>query len=435
MDDKKSLKLSVCSAIDSVSSAITDIGDDILAHPELGFREERTAAIVADYLRSLGLEVRTGLAVTGVKATIKGSKPGPNVAIIGELDSVMCIAHPHADKTTGAAHACGHNAQIAYLLAAAAGLVKSGAADNMCGSVTIFAVPAEECIDYEYRRVLVDSGKIVLPYGKPELIRMGEFDDVDMAMMLHANPANHSAGFNVGITSLGFISKEVEFFGKASHAGAAPHEGVNALNAAMLAMMGFHVNRETFRDSDKVRVHPIIVDGGEVINTVPDHVRMDLQVRAASIPAMQDAAAKIDRSIEGACMTVGAKCRIDTTPGYLPLMESAALNDAFADTVTELFGEGYAIREDVEFGSTDMGDLSQIMPAIHSMYGGFSGGLHRPNFSITDKAAAYIYPAKALAATALGLLLDDAAGAGRVLESYVPGLTKEEYLRIVTAKQ
>ena len=95
-NDISSLKQSVCDAIDAAQSELFAIGDDIFLHPELGFREKRTASVVADYLRGLGLEPRTGLAVTGVKAVIKGAKPGPNLAVIAELDSVVCSKHPQA---------------------------------------------------------------------------------------------------------------------------------------------------------------------------------------------------------------------------------------------------------------------------------------------------------------------------------------------------
>ena len=433
-NDISSLKQSVCDAIDAAQSELFAIGDDIFLHPELGFREKRTASVVADYLRGLGLEPRTGLAVTGVKAVIKGAKPGPNLAVIAELDSVVCSKHPRAERDTGAAHACGHNSELAALLGAAAGLVRSGAARELCGSVTIFAVPAEECIDFDYRFRLMRDGVIAIPSGKPELVRLGEFDDIDLAMMTHASPNRPGCVFNVGNTSLGFVTKDITFLGKASHAGAAPFDGINALNAAMLAIMGFHVNRETFRDSDKVRVHPIMLNGGEVINTVPDFARLQLMVRAATIPAMQDACKKVDRSVEGACTTVGARCKIDDLPGYLPMMESAELNAVFEREASELFGSGAVTHDELSFGSTDMGDISQLLPSIHVMHGGFSGGLHRPDFCIADKEAAYIAPAKAFAVTAISLLADGAREAERVIKSFTPGLSKQEYLGLVTPK-
>ncbi len=433
-DNISKLRGTVCDIIEDAFDELAAIGDDIFEHPELGFRERRTAGIVADYLRGLGLEVRTGLAVTGVKAVIRGARPGPNLAIIAELDSVVCSKHPQADRETGAAHACGHNSEIAALLGAAKGLVESGAEKELCGSVTILAVPAEECIDFDYRFRLMREGKIAIPSGKPELVRLGEFDGVDLAMMTHASPERPCSVFNVGNTSLGFVTKDVTFFGKASHAGAAPFDGINALNAAMLAIMGFHVNRETFRDSDKVRVHPVVLSGGEVINTVPDRVRIQLMVRAANIPAMHDACKKVDRSIEGACTTVGASCEIDDLPGYLPMMESAVFNGIIEREIRGLFGENSVTHDEVSFGSSDMGDISQLIPSVHIMHGGFSGGLHRPEFRITDKHAAYIDPAKALATTALALLANGAAEADRVIKAFAPGLDKEKYLAMVTPK-
>ena len=133
-------------------------------------------------------------------------------------------------------------------------------------------------------------------------------------------------------------------------------------------------------------------------------------------------------------MTVGARCEINDLPGYLPMMESAELNAVFAAEARELFGESSVTHDEVSFGSSDMGDISQLIPSIHVMHGGFSGGLHRPEFRIADRRAAYIDPAKALAVTAVSLLANGAEKADRVIKAFRPGLSKAEYLELVTPK-
>src|SRR5438132_1718255 len=149
--DKSALKAAVCEAIDRHGNEIIELGERILHHPETGFNETRTSALVAERMAALGLMPQTGLALTGVKGRIRGRAPGPRLALIGELDSLRTSDHPLADPHTGAAHSCGHNAQIAGMLGVAMGLSAIGAADHLAGQVVFFAVPAVQFIDVEER--------------------------------------------------------------------------------------------------------------------------------------------------------------------------------------------------------------------------------------------------------------------------------------------
>ena len=137
------LKTQTCAQIDARRDDIIAIGETILRNPETGFREIKTEQLVADALKGLGLETQTELAITGVKAQIAGGTAGPTLALIGELDSLRIPDHPFADANTGAAHACGHNAQIAGMLGAAMGLVHSNICSQLSGAVAFMAVPAE----------------------------------------------------------------------------------------------------------------------------------------------------------------------------------------------------------------------------------------------------------------------------------------------------
>ena len=151
MTGKNELKRAVCEAIDRNGNEIIELGERILHHPETGFNEDKTAALVAERMRTLDLEPQTGLALTGVKGRLKGKATGPRLALIGELDSLRTSDHPLADPHTGAAHSCGHNAQVAGMLGAAMGLSAIGASDHLAGELVFFAVPAEEFIDVEER--------------------------------------------------------------------------------------------------------------------------------------------------------------------------------------------------------------------------------------------------------------------------------------------
>ncbi|MEW5933593.1 MAG: amidohydrolase, partial [Bacillota bacterium] len=314
-----SLKERVRDAIAARAAEVIALAEEVYRHPELGFKEVRTSALMAERLAALGLEPETGLALTGVRAVLDFGRPGPTVAIMGELDAVVCFPHPEADPHTGAVHACGHHGQLAALWGAAVGLTIPGLAPHLSGRVVFWAVPAEEYVEIEYRQRLRREGKISFLGGKQELIARGLLDDVDLAMLCHADSDNPGRKAKVGGTCNGFIGKLATFEGKEAHAGGAPHQGVNALNAAILGIMGIHCQRETFRDEDHVRVHPILTRGGDLVNIVPADVRLETYVRAATTEAMADANRKVNRALRAGGLAVGARVHIEDLPGYLPM--------------------------------------------------------------------------------------------------------------------
>ena len=424
--DKSELKRKVCAEIDRHKDEIAAIAEKILATPEMGYREYKTAELVKETLSSLGIPYTDGLAVTGVMGRLSGRDTKARVAVIGELDAVTCSSHPKSDRISGAAHACGHNAQIAAMLGSAMGLM--AVAGELDGEVDFLAAPAEEYVEIGYRESLRERGEIDFFGGKQELIRTGVFDGIDMAMMVHAQGATPENELYIGGSSLGFVAKKIDFIGKAAHAAAAPHEGVNALNAAMAAMMCIHAQRETFRDEDRIRIHPIITNGGELVNVVPSRVTMETYVRGASLEAISDASEKVDRAIDGASYAIGAKCEIKNYKGYLPLIQSDELSEIFAENSQLLDNPPRVIRGVPMTASTDIGDLGYLIPIIQPMMGGFVGSLHSADFAVADEELAYINPAKIMAMTVIDLLSDGAKGAIAVKESFKPRLTKEEYI-------
>lgn len=422
--DKKKLKELVLLEIDKNAEKIIAIGEKLRENPEMGFKEYKTAELVKAELEALSIPYTDGHAITGVKGVLQGGEHRARVAVIGEMDAVICSGHPDADIVSGASHACGHNAQVASMLGTAMGL--SAVAGELCGDVCFFAVPAEEFVEIEYRERLCKNGDISLLGGKQQLIAEGAFDDVDMAMMVHARGGAPGGAAYLGGGGSGFVAKKIDFIGKAAHAGAAPHEGVNALNAAMTALTCIHAARETFRDEDKIRVHPIITNGGELVNVVPSHVTMETYVRGATTEAIKDASAKVDRAVKGAAYAIGAQCEITDYKGYMPLVQSDLLTELFADNAREL---GVEVHLGVDMtGSTDMGDLGHIMPIIQPCMGGFSGNLHATDFAVSDPHSAYVTPAKVMALTVIDLLADGADGALGVKSGFIPKMTKEEYL-------
>ncbi|KES19194.1 amidohydrolase [Gilliamella apicola] len=433
---KDELKKKVCDAIANRKADIKSIAEAIWSEPELGYKEHKTAKKVEDAFEKLGVPFKNKLALTGVKGRLKGGKGSKySVAVIGELDAIICADHPAADETSGAAHCCGHNAQIANMMAVTMGLIDSGAMKFLAGDVVPFAVPAEEYVEITYRNRLIEEGKIKYIGGKPELISRGDFDDVDMALQIHLTsvPNERQDGFiEISTTSNGFIGKLIKYKGEAAHAAAAPHAGVNALNAAMMGMMGVHAIRETFQEKDYIRFHPIITQGGDLVNVVPSDVRMESYVRAGNVPAMIDANERINQALKAGAMAVGATCEIKDLPGYLPLHNNSTLNDLLKQNAENLIGEENVSIAPHMTGSTDTGDLSHIMPVSHPWIGSVRGILHGKDYTVFDEEMAYIRPAQMMACTIIDLLYDDAQTAQTLMTNYKPLMTKEEYLKFLS---
>ena len=320
MSTSADLKERIAAVVESHRDDIVEVGETIMRNPELGFKEFETAALVQRKFDEFELDYRAGLARTGVKARIDTGRPGPTLALIGELDALTVAGHPQENPETHAAHACGHNAQIAGLMGAAAALSDPTILRDLCGSIVLFAVPAEEYVEVEYRHGLVQAGELEFLGGKPELIARGEFDDVDLAMMIHTHSRPDENGMAaVTASNNGCVVKQIRYLGKAAHAGGAPHLGINALYAAHIGLAAINAVRETFRDDDAIRVHPIITRGGDLVNVIPADVTLETYVRGKTTDAIDAAAVKVDRALKAGALALGAEVEIITLPGYLPL--------------------------------------------------------------------------------------------------------------------
>ncbi|MEG0542787.1 MAG: peptidase dimerization domain-containing protein, partial [Angelakisella sp.] len=255
----------------------------------------------------------------------------------------------------------------------------------------------------------------------------GAFDDVDICMMAHNFPiaaeGHNIYGMNTGN---GFIHKEMRFVGKQAHAGAAPWEGVNALNMATLAINTIQIQRETFKDSDHVRVHQIITKGGQMVNAVPAEVCVEGSVRAASLAAVKDANAKVNRSVHG--VALGGNAEVRDNPGYLPMRPDETLARLFEENAGRFYSSERIAHCMESTASFDIGDLSHMMPILHGITSGIEGGLHAKDYRIVNEEDAYITPVKILACTVIDLLYNHAEQAKAIKEAFCPALTKEQYL-------
>jgi amidohydrolase len=309
---------------------------------------------------------------------------------------------------------------MAGLMGAAIALSDPEVAAALDGQVIFFATPAEEYGELEFKNQLMEEGKIAYGGGKCELLRIGAFDDVDVAVTHHISM---EPGIQMGSGSgNGFVSKVITLHGKAAHAAAAPEEGVNALSAASLGLQALGLNRETFRDQDCVRVHPILTRGGDLVNVVPETAVLETLVRAKNLEAIEDASKKTDRSFRAGALALGAGLTIETMPGYLPTLPQDTPKE-IADAVSQVF-RGKPIRsiplDSHKGSSTDVGDVQHLLPVFTFNTGGAKGGLHSSAFEIIDEENAYLDTAKIFAIYAYELLKNGAELAHQQVANYTP---------------
>ena len=202
---------------------------------------------------------------------------------------------------------------------------------------------------------------------------------------------------NCSAKNVGFVAKTVKFIGKEAHAGGAPWDGINALNAASLALMAINSIRETLKDQDCIRIHPIITKGGTLVNIVPNDVRMEMYVRGATIDAIKDANAKVNRAIKGCAYAIGCEVEITDLPGYLPVADNLDLAYVFEANAKALYPEKIVRHEEgIGGGSSDVGDVQAIMPCIQGGIGGFRNAFHSKHFELADENLAFVAPAKVI---------------------------------------
>lgn len=415
-------------AVEKHTQLILDTERYIWNHAETGYKEVQTSRYMEKVFTDLGYELTLAGNIPGFYTVVDTGKPGPEVLILAELDSIICPAHPEANPETGAVHSCGHNAQCAALVGIAAALKEPGVLDGLCGRIRLCAVPAEELLEIEYRNELKAAGVIKYMGGKPEFLSRGYFDGVDLAFMVHT-----SIGYSVRGGSVGCLAKKITYKGVAAHAGGCPWNGKNALYAATCGLNAINAIRETFQEQDLIRVHPIITNGGSMVNAIPASATLESYVRGASFEAIVAANKKVNRALCGAALSLGTNVDITDIPGYAPLINDPGMVQTVKDAAQLAVPEYPFTSSDVMgTGSTDMGDLCCIMPVVHPYAGGATGTSHGSNYKIADPIAACVGSAKMQLAMLKLLLEDDAARAKKILADFKPMFaSKEEYLAYI----
>jgi amidohydrolase len=325
-------KDAIARAVDGLGDELETLSRQIHDHPELGYQEVQACAWLSDFLARKGFKVETGVAgvATAFRATIE-TGAGPTVAILCEYDALP-----------GIGHACGHNV-IATSGAGAGAALAAVKAQLPVGRIQVIGTPAEE-----------GGG------GKIKLIKGGVFADVDCAMMIH--------GFDRTLLHsdlLGIVRATFEYTGRAAHAAADPWVGVNALDACIQTFNAVGMLRQQVRP--ECRIHGIITNGGAAANIIPEYASALFMVRAPAIDAMWELYRRVVACAEGAARAAGAGLRVtqhDTV--YEPMNSSRVLLDLFAANMkTAGLSEGTPDPDRV--GSSDIGNVSQVIPAIQPM--------------------------------------------------------------------
>jgi len=399
---------------------ILDAQNFIWAHPETGYREWETSKYMEDAFRKLGYELTLPGDIPGFYTVVDTGRPGPELLIFGELDALLCSEHPQA--VNGRVHCCGHSAQCAALLGIAAALKEPGALDGLCGRIRLCAVPAEELIERDYRDRLKEKGTIRYYGGKTEFMYRGYFQGVDLAFMVHTS---NGESFACNRAAVGIIAKKMIFKGKSAHAGGAPWQGNNALYAATQGLSAANALRETFQEADYIRFHPVINKGGGAVNAIPDQVIVESYVRGYSYPAMVAANKKINRALVGAALSLGCNVDIQDAPGYAPLTNAPGMIQLAKDAALAL-GLPFEARDKVGTGSTDMGDISAVMPAIHPYAPGASGTSHGTDYYIDKPELACVGSAEWQFKMLTLLLENNAARAKEIIDGFTPAFPSQK---------
>ncbi len=368
------LKASVIAKVEAQRQQLRNLSLKIHSNPELGFQEVKAAAWLTRYLDKNGFAVERGICEldTAFRASYGEGKPA--IALVAEYDAL-----PHLG------HACGHNLIAGGSVGAA--VAAKAAIDRFGGSVQVIGTPAEELY----------GGKVIMA-------ERGAFDSVDAAMMVH--PGSHNGAVT---PALACIALEVEFFGRAAHAAGHPEAGINALEAMLLSFAAINSLRQHIKD--KARIHGIITDGGDAANVVPAHSAGNFLVRAEDDAYLDELKERVLDCFVGGATATGA--RLEYRWGktrYAPMRNNLTLAKLFKQNMQSLGRKMPLSDPDRAFGSTDMGNVSQIVPGIHPGVAIVSPevGNHSPEFALAACSDAGIEgmldAAKAMAMTIVDLV-------------------------------
>ncbi len=370
-------KEAVCNSIDRLQPELLELSRKLWAKPELSGGEREAQAALCAYLERYGFEVERGVTLeTDFRAAFpSGSKSRPAVSFLAEYDALP-----------GLGHACGHNLIAAASVGAAAGT--SSVFEEHWGRLVVLGTPAEE-----------KGG------GKVRMARAGAFEDLEAALMFHPNCRT-----KIMRPTLAMVMLEAKFHGRTAHAAANPHLGRNALDGVILAFNNINALRQQIRPD--ARIHGIITHGGQAPNIIPDLASAQFMVRALDGAYLDELIERVTACLEGAAQASGTKLElVRPEPGYASFNLNYPLAELFRNNLRELGLEEDPTEETEGIASSDIGNVSQILPTLHVEIAICEPNIqaHTPEFAAAAVSALggerMILAAKALAMTALDLLL------------------------------
>ena len=368
------LKASVTGEVDAQRHQLSELSLKIHDNPELGFHEVKAAAWLTRYLEEKGFATEQGICElpTAFRASYGQGKPA--IAILAEYDALP-----------GLGHACGHN--LIATCAVGAAVASKLAVDQFGGSVLVIGTPAEE----------INGGKV-------PMIDRGAFNNVDAAMMVHPGVYDTAT-----IRALACQSLDVEFFGQAAHAAARPEEGINALEAMLQSFAAINSLRQHIKST--ARIHGVITDGGEAANVVPAHSAASFMVRAEDDAYLDELKQRVLNCFIGAATASGARLEYKWgNSRYAPMRNDPTLARLFRQNMQSVGRRIEFFDPSSAFGSTDMANVSQVVPGIHPMVSIAPKDVlsHSPRFAEAAASEAGIRglvdAAKALAMTVVDLV-------------------------------
>ncbi|WP_248925733.1 M20 family metallopeptidase [Paenibacillus hamazuiensis] len=372
------MKQRIYDTVQRFAGRFKEISQFIWKNPELGHEEFLASEKLAAELSFHGFQVEKpvlGLA-TAFLGTYRAQKPGPTVAFLCEYDALPELGH-----------ACGHH--IIGTMSVAAAIALKSVIDEIGGTIRVYGTPAEET-----------KG------AKVTMAEAGLFDDVDVALMAHPYHTFERSGQTLAMDALQF-----EFFGKAAHAAASPHEGVNALDAVLMLFNSISVLRQQLQSH--VRIHGIIAEGGKAPNIIPDYTVAQFYIRSANRPYTDEVVQKVIRCAEGAALQTGCAFKWSNYEfSYDELITNETLSSLFTRNLGLLGIDENAVEYGKDHGSLDLGNVSRRCPAIHPYIQVIDEKhlLHTAEFrdlAMTDRAMdGMLLGAKALAATAYDVIVN-----------------------------
>ncbi|WP_339227057.1 M20 family metallopeptidase [Oceanobacillus sp. FSL K6-2867] len=337
--------MSLVKDFENIKDKLIKISNQLYENPELGDQEFESMKLLVEYLRSHNFEVETGIVdrPTAFRAEFSSEKPGPTVAFLAEYDALP-----------GIGHGCGHN--LIATMAVGAGVVLSKHVQEIGGKVVVLGTPAEET-----------NG------AKVPMAEQGTFDDIDVAMMVHPADVSSESGPMLAMDALQF-----DYTGKASHAAASPEEGINALDAVIQLFNGINALREHV--SSDVRMHGIITEGGQAANVVPEKAVAQFYIRANERKVVDEVVQKVRNIADGAALMTGASVAISNYElSYDNMVTNNVLSDVFTKNL-KAHSPHPVYPAVAATGSADMGNVSQVVPAIHPFV-----GMNRPGLVFHTK--------------------------------------------------